>query len=193
MTNSPLVLASQSPRRRELLAQIGVQCIVNRADIVERHEPQESPTEYALRLARTKAQVVANAFQSSVVLGADTIGICDGTILEKPVDLDHCRQMLRLMSGATHEVLSAVAVVKGREILTATSVTQVKFRDLNDDEIIRYWSTGEPQDKSGSYAIQGLGAVFVESITGSYSNVVGLPIEALVPLLQEFEVPVWTI
>lgn len=192
MTDFDLVLASQSPRRRELLSQIGVRYRVASADIEEVHQAGESPEDYVLRLARTKAQVSGHNTGAAVpVLGADTIGICQGQILEKPKDLEDARRMLTLMSGRSHQVLSAVALTDGNRTETATSVTEVFFRPLTLDEIDAYWQTGEPQDKSGAYAIQGLGAVFVNAIRGSFSNVVGLPIEALVPLLSKFSVPFW--
>ncbi len=191
MSEFDLILASRSPRRQELLRQIGVRFCVHSADIEEVHQSHETPRDYVLRLAQSKAQKVADSYPGLPVLGADTIGICDGKILEKPLNQQHCREMLQLMSNTCHQVLSAVAVVHGDKILTAVSCTDVTFRELSTEEIDRYWHTGEPLDKSGSYAIQGLGAVFVQSIAGSYSNVVGLPIEALVPLLNEFEIPVW--
>ncbi|WP_317930960.1 Maf family protein [Halioxenophilus sp. WMMB6] len=187
-----LILASQSPRRREILQQIGVRFCVQSADIEERHEAHEAAAQYAQRLAEEKALTVARLRGDGIpVLGADTIGVCAGHILEKPVDESHARAMLQQMSATTHQVISALAITNGEQLASAVCTTQVKFRALTDAEIARYWQTGEPQDKSGGYAIQGFGAVFVESITGSYSNVVGLPIESLVPLLQQFAIPFW--
>ncbi len=186
-----ITLASQSPRRREILSQLGVHYRVHSADIAEVHERDESATDYVLRLASTKAQVVAQRWPDQPVLGADTIGVCRGQILEKPTGPEHAKAMLRAMSDTTHQVITGVAIVHQQRLLTAVSVTDVRFRALSEAEMDAYWLTGEPQDKSGGYAIQGKGAVFVESINGSYSNVVGLPIEVLVPLLKVFAVPIW--
>jgi len=192
VTAIDLVLASQSPRRRELLQQIGVRFAVHSADVAEIHGVGESAQEYVLRLARCKAETIAALRNDGVpVLGADTIGVCNGEILEKPADLDAAKRMLLAMSDTWHQVISGVALTDGSRLRTAVSVTEVHFRSLSEGEIESYWATGEPQDKSGSYGIQGFGAVFVESIRGSYSNVVGLPIESLVPLFSEFAIPVW--
>jgi septum formation protein len=192
LSQAKLILASRSPRRRELLSQIGVVHSVHSADIEEIHSPVESPEEYCLRLAASKAEHVWGQLRPAVpVLGADTIGVCGDEILEKPNDFADAKRMLRAMSASVHQVISAIAITDGERTETGLSVTDVKFRELSDAEIAAYWHTGEPLDKSGAYAIQGLGAVFVQSITGSYSNVVGLPIESLVPLLIEFNVPVW--
>ena len=191
MPNFDIILASQSPRRREILSQLGVRYHVHSADIEEVHQSHESATDYVLRLATEKAQAVAAGFTELPVLGADTIGVCNGQILEKPTSQAHAKSMLEAMSDCTHQVISGIAMVQGDRIATAVSVTDVLFRPLSQAEITAYWHTGEPQDKSGGYAIQGLGAAFVQSISGSYSNVVGLPIEALVPLLERFKVPIW--
>lgn len=191
MANFDLTLASQSPRRREILSQIGVRYRVQSADIEERHTAQESPEQYVVRLAGSKAQVVAERLPEVPVLGADTIGVCQGQILEKPLSPEHAKAMLLAMSNTTHQVISGVALVHEGRLETAVSITDVRFRQLTEAEIDEYWHTGEAQDKSGGYAIQGLGAVFVQSISGSYSNVVGLPIESLVPLLHSFAVPIW--
>jgi septum formation protein len=191
-----LYLASQSPRRRELLCQIGVRHQVVSAAIPELPQPHETALEYVQRLAREKAaagyaQLLHQQFPLAPVLGADTLGLLDGQILEKPLNQDHAHQMLRQLSGRTHQVITAVALHSAAHQSLRVSVTEVTFRALSDAEIAAYWMTGEPQDKAGSYAIQGLGAVFVKEIRGSYSGVVGLPIEATCELLQEQGVPWW--
>lgn len=189
-----LVLASGSPRRRELLRQIGVAFTPVAVDVVEKRAPGETPQTYVQRLALEKARAGLASLgrgERAVVLGADTLGELDGQVLEKPVNRSHAAQMLRAMSGRRHRVLSAVALTDGVKERVAMAVTEVKFRHLTDEEIARYWHTGEPQDKAGGYAIQGKGAVFVESIEGSYSAVVGLPLELTQRLLAEYNIPVW--
>ncbi|MFC3114099.1 Maf family protein [Cellvibrio fontiphilus] len=192
-----LYLASQSPRRRELLRQIGVQHAVINASIPEQAAPGETGLAYVQRLARQKAEagyarLIALNLPLAPVLGADTLGLLDGEILEKPLDKNHALAMLRQLSGRTHQVVTAVALHSGERQALRVSTTDVTFRELSDEEIAAYWETGEPQDKAGSYAIQGLGAVFVKEIRGSYSCVVGLPIEMTCELLREFAVPWWT-
>ena len=191
-----IYLASQSPRRRELLRQIGVRHRVINTSIEELPAANESALAYVERLAREKAaagsaQVVAQGLPLAPVLGADTLGLVDGVILEKPRDQAHGAQMLRQLSGRSHQVISAVALHSGTRQAVRMSITEVRFRVLTDLEIDAYWHTGEPQDKAGGYAIQGLGSVFVDAISGSYSGVVGLPIEATCALLQDFGVPWW--
>jgi len=192
-----LYLASQSPRRRELLRQIGVRHAVISASIPEEPAVGEAALDYVQRLAREKAaagyaQLLRQQLPLAPVMGADTLGLLDGEILEKPRDQAHAQQMLRQLSGRTHQVITAVALHSTSLQALRVSTTDVTFRELSDAEITAYWNTGEPQDKAGSYAIQGLGAVFVKEIRGSYSCVVGLPIEATLELLGEFDVPWWT-
>lgn len=189
-------LASQSPRRRELLQQIGVRHKVIRADIVESPLAQEIPLAYVQRLAREKAQaglaaVIHQGLSLQPVLGADTIVVSDNMILEKPRDALHAATMLRQLAGKTHQVLTAVSLATQQQVLSRLSITEVSFRPLSDAEIAAYWHSGEPQDKAGGYAIQGLGAVFVQQIRGSFSGVVGLPIEQLVELFSESGVAWW--
>lgn len=192
MNPAQLVLASQSPRRKQLLEQIGVQFSVDPANVPEIYSENETPTEYVQRLALEKASFIAQQYDSATaVLGADTIGVCDGRVLEKPTCLADAKSMLLAMSGREHEVISAVAIVLGETKLMNTSTTLVTFRSISESEIESYWRTGEPQDRSGSYAIQGYGGVFVEKIVGSYSNVVGLPIEILAPMLKTVGIPIW--
>jgi septum formation protein len=192
-----LYLASQSPRRRELLQQIGVVHAVISATIPEQPAVGEAAVDYVQRLAREKAavgfaQLVQQNLPLAPVLGADTIGLLDGNILEKPLNQAHAQAMLRALSGRTHQVITAVALHTAERQALRVSTTDVTFRVLSDAEIAAYWRTGEPQDKAGSYAIQGLGAVFVQEIRGSYSCVVGLPLEATCELLREFAVSWWT-
>jgi septum formation protein len=190
-----LCLASASPRRRELLWQIGVPHLVQPADLDERCAPQESPADYVARLALAKAKAVHAARQGITpalpVLGADTTVSIDGLILGKPADLAQLRDMLGRLSGREHEVWSAVALVSAGEPLWRLSCTRVRFRPLHSAEIERYWQSGEPCDKAGGYAIQGLGAVFVERIEGSFSGVVGLPLAETAAMLVAAGVPLW--
>lgn len=196
-----LYLASQSPRRRELLQQIGVSHHVVSADVIEVPRTQESPSHYVQRLAREKAEaglvsVKRLALTPKPVLGADTIVVIDNEILEKPQSPEHAADMLRKLAGTTHQVMTAVAMVADdglaeKRCEIKLSVTDVVFRALTEQEIAAYWESGEPRDKAGGYAIQGLGAVFVQQIRGSYTGVVGLPIEQTVLLLDEFAVPYW--
>jgi len=191
-----IYLASQSPRRREILRQIGVRHAVIQAAVAEVPESTESALDYVQRLAREKAAagfaaLIQQSLPLAPVLGADTLGSLDGHILEKPRDQAHAAAMLRQLSGRTHQVITAVSLCSGDHQQVQTSITHVTFRELSDAEIEAYWHTGEPQDKAGGYAIQGLGAVFVKEIRGSYSGVVGLPIETTCALLREFGVEWW--
>ncbi len=191
-----LYLASQSPRRRELLLQIGVSHHVVSADVIEVPRKQEFPSDYVQRLAREKAEaglacVKRLALAPTPVLGADTIVVINNEILEKPQTPEHAAEMLRKLAGTTHQVMTAVAMVADNKCGIKLSVTDVVFRALSEPEIAAYWASGEPCDKAGGYAIQGLGAVFVQEIRGSYTGVVGLPIEKTVLLLDEFAVPYW--
>ncbi len=191
-----LYLASQSPRRRELLQQIGVAHQVVNAEVTEVPRTQESPSNYVQRLAREKAEaglasVKHLALAPKPVLGADTIVVINNEILEKPQSPEHAAEMLRKLAGATHQVMTAVAMVTDEKCEIKLSVTDVVFRALSEQEIAAYWVSGEPRDKAGGYAIQGLGAVFVQQIRGSYTGVVGLPIEQTVLLLDDFAVPYW--
>lgn len=191
-----LYLASQSPRRRELLRQIGVNHEVLSVTVTEQPQAQESAQDYVQRLALEKAcagslRLSTGSLTPAPVLGADTIVVCKGKILEKPRDQAHAAVMLRELSGRTHEVMTAVAIADETRHDVTLSITEVSFRQLSDTEIVAYWHTGEPQDKAGGYGIQGLGAVFVRELRGSYTGVVGLPLEATTDLLQSFGVPWW--
>jgi septum formation protein len=187
-----LILASASPRRRELLTQAGLKFTVAAANLNENLLPDEAAAAYVRRLAEEKAQSVWNAHQSSdtlddplMVLGADTCVVCDGHILGKPADTTDARRMLELLSGRTHAVLTGLAVISGRKIVRDVEITQVTFNQLNDREIAQYIANGEPLDKAGAYAIQGYAARWIPRIEGCYFNVMGLPIARTVALLTE--------
>jgi septum formation protein len=186
-----LVLASASPRRSELLNQIGVRFRQRAVEIDETPRERESAEDYVRRVALEKARAVRGELgdHEVLVLGADTAVVIEQRLLGKPADLAHARNMLRLLSGRSHRVLSAVALVGEREVVRV-SESAVWFRSLSDAEIDAYWQTGEPQDKAGGYAIQGLAAVFVERLEGSYSGVMGLPLYETAQLLQEFGIQV---
>jgi septum formation protein len=180
-----IYLASQSPRRRELLTQIGVAHDVIAVDLDEAPLPGEAPEAYARRVALDKARAGRARLTGGgelPVLGADTLVTLDGRILGKPRDAEEAVAMLRLLSGRTHRVLSAVALIGAAERL-ALSVSEVSFRPISDGEAHAYWATGEPADKAGGYAIQGLGALFVRELRGSYSGVMGLPLHETALLL----------
>lgn len=184
MTMPRLVLASASPRRHELLSAIGVDFDVEIADIDESPRRGESPADMVLRLAAGKATAIA-VEADGVVIGADTTVVIGTHIFGKPRDEADAINMLRRLSGQTHNVLTGVAVATRGRVSTALSSTQVRFREIDPDEARRYWQTGEPRGKAGAYAIQGRGGLFVTEINGSYSGVVGLPVFETAELLRE--------
>jgi len=186
-----ITLASVSPRRQELLHQIGVPHVVIGAHIDESVRPGETPHDYVQRMARSKALAVWQEHSSLPVLAADTTVVLDGATLGKPGDREDALRMLARLSGRTHEVLTAVALATRAGIELRVSVSNVGFRALSAAECVAYWETGEPRDKAGAYAIQGRAAVFVESLQGSYSGVMGLPLFETVELLQAANVPYW--
>ncbi|WP_433738680.1 Maf family protein [Pseudomonas putida] len=189
-----LYLASGSPRRRELLTQIGVPFTAISADIDETPLTHESPCDYVERLARSKAAAGHEAVVSDVpfcVLGADTAVVLDGKILGKPVDEADACAMLKMLSGKEHEVLTAIALLDGERCESRVVRSSVRFRAIGADEAAAYWASGEPRDKAGGYGIQGLGAVFVAGLDGSYSAVVGLPLCETAELLGHFGIPCW--
>lgn len=187
-----LILASSSPRRQELLTQIGVPFSVQVPAIDETPLVGEAPPAYVQRMAEEKALAVLAQQKGDVcVLAADTSVIVDGLILGKPADAADAKAMLRRLSGREHQVLSAIAVADQNRLNSHVVSCKVAFRTLTDAEIEAYWLTGEPRDKAGSYAIQGLGAVFVQAIHGSYSAVVGLPLAETAALLGEFAIACW--
>jgi septum formation protein len=178
-------LASASPRRHELLTQIGVPHVVTVPQVDEAALPDERPADYVQRLARSKAEAIWNKDQSLPVLAADTTVVLDGTMFGKPSDRNEAMDMLGRLSGRTHDVLTAVALAHAGGLSLRMSVSEVRFRTLSEEECGAYWDTGEPHDKAGGYAIQGLAAVFIESMTGSYSGVMGLPLFETAELLRE--------
>mgnify|MGYP000297045218 CR=1 FL=1 len=185
-----LILASQSPRRKELLSQLGYQFETISADIDESILSNESPHDYVIRLAIEKAKVVAeNQTADCVVLGSDTSVIYDNQILGKPANMEECCQHLLMLSNNTHQVLTAIAAIRNQQIYSAIISTDVTFKSLSTEEIKRYWQTDEPQDKAGSYGIQGIGGQFVKQINGSYSAVVGLPLYETAQLLAKLDLP----
>lgn len=178
-------LASRSPRRRELLAQCGLRFECVPADIPEQPAPDETATDYARRIALQKARA-AQAPAHLPVIGADTDVVLDGRILGKPRDRDDALAMLLALSEREHEVISAVSVVQGARCESALTITRVHFGRVSATEAAAYWDSGEPADKAGAYAIQGLGARFVRAIHGSYTGVVGLPLHETLQLLARF-------
>lgn len=178
-----LVLASASPRRRELLATLGVQYSVEPADIDESVLPGEAPADYVRRMALTKAEVVAQRHPDAAVLGADTAVVVADAILGKPADRADGLAMLEQLADRTHRVYTGLALVCGGNATERMSVTEVDFRAVSAAERAAYWATGEPADKAGGYAAQGLGAAFVRELRGSYSGVVGLPLFECAELL----------
>lgn len=183
-----LILASRSPRRRELLDQLGVGVSVLPADIDETPAPAETPRGYVERIAREKVAAILPA-ADACVLAADTAVVVDGDILGKPESLAGGRQMLRRLSGREHQVFTAVALRSPLDLRVVCIETRVTFRALGDVECERYLASDEPWDKAGAYAIQGLGGAFVERIDGSYSNVVGLPLCETLALLRQAGIP----
>lgn len=183
-----IILASNSPRRRDLLRQIGLEFASDPADVDESVLPDETPEGYAIRVAREKALTAARRNRAGVVIAADTIVVLDGAILGKPRDAEDAERMLRMLSGKVHRVITGLAVMdaaSGR-VLERAANTAVRFRNLGDREIRGYVGSGEPLDKAGAYGIQEKGALLVESIEGCYFNVVGLPLTLLVEMLAEF-------
>ncbi len=180
-----VILASQSPRRRDLLDLIGITHVVRPADIDEAVLPDEAPIPHCERLARSKAATLAVRSPDAVVIAADTIVVLDGEILGKPADGGEARATLARLSGRIHTVHTAMAVALGGETVSAVESVQVTFRPLTADEIAAYVATGEPMDKAGAYGIQGFGATIVERIDGDYFSVMGLGLRRLVALLAE--------
>ncbi|MGO1750599.1 MAG: Maf family protein [Marinobacter sp.] len=186
-----IILASASPRRSELLAQIGVPFSVQPAHIDETPRAAEAPGDYVERLAREKALAVAIHFPGKHVLGSDTSVVLSNDILGKPNDESEARAMLARLSGNAHQVMTAIALAKDGHCESRLVITNVTFRELEEDEIAAYVATDEPMDKAGSYGIQGLGGIFVKELRGSYSAVVGLPLQETAALLADAGCPVW--
>jgi nucleoside triphosphate pyrophosphatase len=186
-----LRLASASPRRRQLLELIGVPHLVTPADIDETPRRDEAGADYVMRLARDKARAVHDRHRDLPVLAADTTVHVDGAILEKPQSEADCLRMLGLLSGRRHQVYTGVCVISAAAPTVVCSTTEVEFRRISRVEMQAYWASGEPQGKAGAYAIQGLGAVFVSNVAGSYTGVMGLPLFETAQALRRHGVPVW--
>ena len=176
-----LVLASTSPRRRQLLEMLGIEIVVRPSHIPEEVRPGEAPVAYSLRLAREKALGVPGL----LVLGADTIVVLNDEILEKPTDAGHALEILSKLQGQTHQVITSVALQHGGEVRTRTDVTSVIFRPASEEALRAYIATGEPMDKAGAYGIQGYGAVLIERVEGDCFGVMGLPVRLVLDLLRE--------
>lgn len=182
-SQNPIILASQSPRRKELLKKIVPDFKIIPSSVEEIFQPELSPRENAVAIARMKALDVSRSHPGHFVIGADTIVVLDDEIIGKPTDAADARNILRRLSGRRHQVITGVVVVNSNRMEDA-AVSEVDIRPLNDTEIARYVATGEPLDKAGAYAIQGEGASIVASYSGSYSNIVGLPLDTIKALLE---------
>ena len=178
-----LILASQSPRRRELLGLFRIPFVIRAADIDEAMDPNQSAFDEVARVSRLKAMAVSRE-TGDVVIAADTIVVCQGKVLGKPRDAEDAVSMLKLLSGRDHQVMTGMTVLRDDRILSHTEVTDIHFRKLTDAEIRAYVASGEPMDKAGSYGIQGGAALFCEKMSGDYYNVVGLPVCKLGMMLQ---------
>ena len=179
-----LVLASRSPRRSELLRNAGIAFRVEAADVDETPRAREAPEDYVQRVAEAKAMAVAPG-PNDIVLGADTVVVIDGEMLGKPADAADAARMLRLLSGRRHEVITGICLRKANQVVRDWAATSVWFNPLSGDEIEEYVASGEPMDKAGAYAIQGLASKFVERIDGCYFNVMGLPVAMVYRHLRE--------
>lgn len=185
---TPIILASNSPRRKELLRQLGLDFSIDPADVDESVLPNEVPEGYAVRVALDKARLAAARAVAGIVIAADTIVVVDDEILGKPADASDAERMLKMLSGKVHRVITGLAVMDAAtgKTVTRTSITRVWFRRLAQQEIVSYIATGEPLDKAGAYGIQERGALLVDKIDGCYFNVVGLPLSLLGKLLRDF-------
>lgn len=181
-----IILASGSPRRRELLRSLGLKFEVYRPEADESHSEHEAPEKLCVRLSKLKAESGAKIFHDAVIIAADTIVVIDGKILGKPASLDEAFVMLNTLQNREHEVFTGLTVCENEKVLSCSERTRVKFRALTDEEIRAYIFSGECCDKAGAYAVQGKGSLLVESITGDYFNVVGLPVCRLGYMLSEF-------
>jgi len=186
-----LILASQSPRRQQLLEQIGLKFTVQVADIDETMDPSKPPEEQVAEVSARKAAAIrARVGKGDVIIAADTIVVVDSTILGKPHSEEEAKAMLRRLSGRSHRVMTGVTVQKGDEVCSYTEITAIRFRKLTENEICAYAASGDPMDKAGSYGIQNAAAVFVEGMDGDYFNVMGLPLCSLTCVLRRFGVAV---
>jgi nucleoside triphosphate pyrophosphatase len=184
-----VILASASPRRRQLLGAAGIEFEVIESMVPEEHVAGEPARDYALRMARDKARAVSSRFPDAIVVGADTIVVCENQILEKPADANDARRMLAMLSARVHTVITAFALARGGNILESSPMESlVTFRRLADAEIDDYIATAEPYDKAGAYGIQGVGGGFIAHVDGSRDNVMGLPTQRVVAALARFGV-----
>ncbi len=179
-----LILASQSPRRKQLLGLLHIPFIIRAADIDETMDPANPPETEVARVSRKKAEATTRN-PGDIVIAADTIVVCDGHILGKPQSPAHAVQMLTLLSGRSHQVMTGLTVIRDQQVLTCTECTDIYFRPLSEREIQNYVATGEPMDKAGAYAIQGGAALFAQHMVGDYYNVMGLPMCRLGQLLRQ--------
>ena len=179
-----LILASQSPRRKELLGLFHLPFAVQVADVDETMDLNKSPFDEVARVSRCKAEAVSRK-ADDIVIAADTIVVCQGKVLGKPKDAEDAKATLRLLSGRDHQVMTGMCVLRGEKCITATEVTDIHFRELSPAEIDAYVASGEPMDKAGSYGIQGGAALFAEKMVGDYYNVMGLPVCGLWKILHE--------
>ena len=179
-----VILASQSPRRKELMGLFHIPFTIRISDADETMDPGLSAAEAVAAVSRRKAEAVSRG-SNDVVIAADTIVVCNGEILGKPKDAADARRMLRLLSGRDHQVMTGMTVLRGKNCTSCTEITDIHFRELSDREIDAYIRTGEPMDKAGSYGIQGGAALFAERLVGDYYNVMGLPVCRLGQLLRE--------
>ena len=185
-----VILASQSPRRRELLGLTGLDFTVRVADIDESMDAAKAPFDEVARVSRLKALAVARE-PDDVVIAADTIVVCGGEVLGKPRDEEDALRILSLLSGRQHEVMTGMTVLRGDKLVTHTEVTRIHFRQLHPDELRAYIATGEPMDKAGAYGIQGGAALFADQMEGDYYNVMGLPVCRLAMILRSLGLPIW--
>ena len=179
-----LILASASPRRKELLEKFGVPFIVRAADIDETMDPGNTPFDEVARVSRLKA-IATPREADDILIAADTIVVCEDKVLGKPRSEEEAAQTLRLLSGRDHQVMTGCTVLRGEQAVTFTEVTHIHFRELTENEIARYVASGEPMDKAGSYGIQGGAALFCDGMNGDYYNVMGLPVCRLGQVLKE--------
>ena len=184
--NEKIILASASPRRRELLSLITTDFEVITADVDETVDENETPENTVMMLSKKKAMAVSSLHKGRKVIGADTIVVCDGKILGKPVSRKNAEEMLKMLSGRTHQVLTGVTITDGEKTETFFVASDVTFFRLTDEEISAYAESGESDDKAGAYGIQGKGSLLVEKINGDYFNIVGLPVSALNKKLNAF-------
>lgn len=186
-----IILASKSPRRRELITLLGIECDVDVADVDENIDFSLSAKENVIRISADKAAAVADKHNSDdIIIAADTMVVCDGARLGKPEDDEDAVRMLKNLSGRTHQVITAITVCRGDKTVSHAEVTDITFRDLCDEEIRAYVALGESSDKAGAYGIQGTASLFVSGIKGDYFNVVGLPVCALAILLRDFGIKI---